>query len=191
MKEPGVPDSLTVINGPEDGAEFSLLRAPLAVGQDPSCVVQIRLDRLVQPIHAQVSTVPDGYRVRCSTGSPAFVNGRRVGRAKSRVIRNGDVLKIGHTELILDCAPDGLASRSRGIATDGDAVWLAKNAVTGVAGGILGAVHWLGGAAPPMLRSRKFVIVAAAAGLLMFWPEARYWAIAIVRIVVEDARSLF
>ena len=133
MKESGVPDSLTVINGPEDGAEFSIVRVPAAIGQDPSCSILIRLDRLVQPIHAHLTAVSEGYRVRCATRAPVWVNGLRGGRARSRILRHGDRLTIGNTELILECAPDGLAHRSRGISTDGDLLWAVKRGVAGVA----------------------------------------------------------
>ncbi len=191
MKQPGEPDSLTVVNGPEDGAEYALVRDPSAVGQDGSCVVQVRLDRSVQPIHVRVSAVPDGYRIRCSTGAPAYVNGRRIGRARSRVMRHGDLLKVGNTELVLECAPDGLASRSRGISTDGDLAWMAKNALSLLFGAVWGALQWLGGVSVTLLRTPKFLIAVAVLGSLLLWPTARYWLIAVVRILIEDVRSLF
>ena len=44
MSPAGRPDCLHVVNGPEDGAEFFLVRAPAHVGSDPSCSVHLTLD---------------------------------------------------------------------------------------------------------------------------------------------------
>lgn len=128
MNFKGLHDTLEVVNGPEDGAAFSITRAPCDIGSDSACAVNLNLDRAVQPLHARLSVVADGYRIRRLQGETTRVNGRRTGRLFSRIVRHGGLVQVGDTLLCLQCAPDGLASRSHGMPTDSDAAWLLRGA---------------------------------------------------------------
>lgn len=123
MRAPGYPDCLTVVNGPEDGTEFPIVRAPFYVGKDPASAVNLRLDSDVRPFHALVTVVSDGYRVRRGDTAPVYVNGKRAGMYRSRILRSGGLLQVGHTLLVLECAPDGLAGRSHGMVHESDFAW--------------------------------------------------------------------
>lgn len=117
------PDMLEIINGPEDGTEFPINRAPLIVGSDFSCEINVRLDEAVQRYHARLTAVGDGYRVRKIHGGNLAVNGKSAGVIRSRVLREGNILTVGKTDFYLRCAPDGLARRSRGLPVENDMVW--------------------------------------------------------------------
>ena len=128
MRMAGEPDAFIIINGPEDGTEFLVRRSPLTIGTDASCLVNIRLDKTLHAEHARATVVSDGYRIR-SKGGKVLVNGRRAGLVRSRILRPGDTLKLGHTMLLLDCSPDGLASRSKGIDVENDVMWAIRRTV--------------------------------------------------------------
>lgn len=140
------PDMLEIINGPEDGTEFPINRAPVIVGRDPGCAVNVRLDETVQPLHARLTAVGDGYRVRKVRSGYLSVNGKPAGMIRSRILREGGILQVGNTELSLCCAPDGLARRSRGLPTENDFVWFVR-----IVGGKLGRALWRAAA----IRGRK------------------------------------
>lgn len=132
MRPAGTPDCFCVINGPEDGVEFNIVRTPFTLGTDFSCAVNLRLDNSVHEEQARATVVPDGYRLRSIRGLPIHVNGKRAGELRSRIVRAGDVVQLGHTLLVLDCAPDGLASRSRGIDCENDLVWTLRHLLGGL-----------------------------------------------------------
>ena len=116
-------DRFEIVNGPEDGTEYPITRTPVDVGMDPQCAVNVRLDSKMASKHAHVTVVAEGYRVRALGSGKVWVNGKRTGTFRSRIVRNGGVLRTGVTELCLVTAADGLASRSRGLATESDLVW--------------------------------------------------------------------
>jgi len=124
MKKAGQPDHFVVINGPEDGAEFPITRTPVYIGKDPQCAIILRLDNAIEPYHARITVVSDGYRIRSIGGAPVFVGGKRVGTLFSRIVHDGEFVQLGNTFLALECAPDGLAVRSHGMPTESDIVWL-------------------------------------------------------------------
>ncbi len=132
-------DQFQIINGPEDGTEFPITRTPLDIGSDAACAVHIRLDQKVNYYHARVTVVSDGYRIRRLAKGPVFVNGKRAGVVRSRVIRSGGVLRVGSTALMLQCAPEGRARRSHGLSSESDYAWAARFVYRGV-GGVLRAV---------------------------------------------------
>jgi hypothetical protein len=116
-------DRFQVVNGPEDGTDFHIARTPADLGSDPGCAVYLRLDQDVRRFHARITVAPDGYRIRSKSNAGVRVNGRKTGSLRSRIMRNGDILRAGQTELCLRCAPEGLASRTRGMDTESDLVW--------------------------------------------------------------------
>ncbi len=116
-------DCFIVVNGPEDGTSFPVVRAPFQIGGDMSCTVNVRLDPGVKAMHALVTVVPEGYRVRRIDTASVLVDGQKAGMFLSRVVRSGGVVQVGQTQICLQCAPDGLASRSNGIVTENDLTW--------------------------------------------------------------------
>jgi hypothetical protein len=131
MRNPEYPDCFVVVNGPEDGTEFPIVRAPFHIGRDVSCAVNLRLDDSVRDFHVSVSAVSDGYRVRRNDDGPVFVDGKRAGMFRSKIIRSAGQLKVGETLLCLECAPEGLASRSHGLVTQSDLGWAVTQTVRG------------------------------------------------------------
>lgn len=187
MNEAGSPDSMTVVNGPEDGTEFPLGRAPFTIGSDAGCVVILSLDSDVEEVHARATSASDGYRIRRCTSSPVSVNGRRVGMMRSRVLRSGGYLKVGHTELVLECAPDGLASRSRGIVSESDAVWAVRKGALGLAR--LSAKFFV--VVPRTLfRHWKLTILLVMVLLYFFMPSFRGLAHSVMNSAVGLGRNI-
>lgn len=119
----GVPDRFEVVNGPEDGTEFPIMRTPVDIGSDAGCGIFLRLDPEVRHVHARVTVVAEGYRIRRVGNNGVWVNGRRAGIMRSRIARNGDVVRIGGTDLCFVAAPEGLASRSYGLPHESDLGW--------------------------------------------------------------------
>lgn len=121
-------DVFSIVNGPEDGTEFPISRSPFHIGSDPRCLVHVALDESVAPHHAYVTVVEDGYRVRAAEASAAlYVDGKRVGGVRSRVVRHGGLIQVGSTLICVECAPDGLASRSRGLVSESDAAYVIRH----------------------------------------------------------------
>ncbi len=190
MRAAGQADSFVIINGPEDGTEFPIVRAPFHVGSDIGCAVQVRLDRDVEEYHALVTVVSDGYRVRKINRQAVYINGRRVGTLKSRIVRNGGVLQIGHTLIAVDCSPDGLARRSRGIVSESDFGWAAQ----------AGATHaWklvrrlTGFALELVVRflTSWVAVVSLLILLFLFWPAFHNWVMNWLRYLFHRVVQTF
>jgi len=119
-------DLLEIVNGPEDGTQFPITRSPVDIGSSPDASVIVRFDRNVGAKHVRVSVVSDGYRVRRLESGSISVDGKRVGRVHSRIVRDGGTVKVGETEFFLRCAPAGLAGRSHGIPLESDFTWMVR-----------------------------------------------------------------
>lgn len=173
MRPGGQPDTFVVVNGPEDGAEFPVMRAPFYIGQDPSCAINIRLDTGVREYNALVTAVSEGYRVRRMDRSPVYVDGRRAGLFRSRIVRSGGSVQVGNTLLFLECSPDGLARRSHGIVSESDFGWAIQQGLVGVVRGtgrlINGALRIFG-----RLLTSWMALFAMAILLYFFWPWFHY-----------------
>ncbi|HIA47413.1 MAG TPA: hypothetical protein EYN96_05450 [Candidatus Hydrogenedentes bacterium] len=129
MRSAGSPDVFIVLNGPQDGTEFPVGASAIQIGQEGSCTVNLLLDQDVQPIHATATAMGKGYTIRATTNSPVIVEGKKATRFKSRVLGSGEIMRVGYTDLMLECSPDGMSSRSQGIALQNDFGWAAKNLV--------------------------------------------------------------
>ena len=70
------PDAFIVVNGPQDGTEFPIMRAPFNIGQDSTCAVNVRLDGAVRGFHATASQVGEFQLVLTSTHMFSFVLGQ-------------------------------------------------------------------------------------------------------------------
>lgn len=166
-------DCIVVVNGPEDGTEFPVVRSPLTIGSDPSCCVHVRLDPEVREHHADLGVVADGYRIRAAGAASVYVNDRRSGTFRSCIARNGDLIRIGNTLLRIKCAPDGLAGRSRGVVTETD---LARAFKSGF-GGIL---HAVGAFLKTVLgvvvsrRGKMLPVLGLVILLMIVWPGFRH-----------------
>ncbi len=117
-------DSFEVVGGPEDGISFPITRTPVNIGANADCAIFLNYDRSVLPVHARVTVVSGGYRIRATAGASVYINDRRSGMVWSRTARSGDIVRVGETPLCLVCAPDGLAGRSIGMPTESNLVWL-------------------------------------------------------------------
>lgn len=174
MRAAGQADCFIVVNGPEDGTEHPIVRAPLYIGSDATCGIVIRLDKDVGSRHAFVTVVSEGYRFRSVEGHPVFVDGKRAGALRSRIARHGGVVQIGHTLLAIDCASDGLAQRSRGIASESDLGW-ALQIVARKGWKLLRRTVGAFGALLSRLLTSWVVIAALLFLLYLFWPRFNAW----------------
>jgi hypothetical protein len=88
---------LKMLVGPLAGKEFVLFKNPTVIGSSPKADIYLFKDPEVEPTHALLHTVGDGYEVEDRTGAGrVFHNGRPVRRAR---LENGDQLRIGRTVL--------------------------------------------------------------------------------------------
>jgi hypothetical protein len=179
-------DTLTVINGPEDGTAFAIAHRSFAIGADGDCAVAIRLDRLVREVHARAEVVSEGYRFRSAAGARVFVNGRPVGTFRSRVARHGDIVRAGGTELVLSCAPEGLAGRSRGLRRQSDWMWAVRAGSQHIVGGFRPSIRIFRGAVSLALRRWMWCVVLGAVILYACSPQFR----AALGLLREGARSI-
>lgn len=169
-------DLLHVVNGPEDGVGFPLVRTPVEVGSDPAAPIRLSLDPGVEPLHALVTVVSEGYRVRRTAGEPVFVDGKRAGMFRSRVLRDGQMIQVGQTLLCLECAPGGLAKRSRGMASQSDLVWTLTSAVRGLGRAARGLVNFMLRVFGRLMSS--WLAIAGLAFLIIYFvPSIRYWVL--------------
>jgi hypothetical protein len=174
MRTAGQADCFVIVNGPEDGTEFPIVRTPFLIGNDSGCTVNIRLDKGVEAFHAHVSVVSDGYRVRRADHRPVLVNGKLVGALRSRIVRNGGMVQVGQTLIAVDCSPDGLARRSRGIVSESDFGWAIRTAATKLIGTAQSVAAFLYRTARRILTS--WLAVASILALCyLFWPAFRAW----------------
>lgn len=168
-------DTLTVINGPEDGTEFSLTHRGFAIGAEGNCAVNIRLDQLVREVHARAEVISEGYRFRSANGARLFVNGRPVGAIRSRVAKHGDVLRVGGTDLVLTCGAEGLAGRSRGLRRQSDWLWAARQSIGFITGASSTLGRFIGNVTG--FAHRHWLVAAAVAFLIAYAtiPAVREW----------------
>ncbi len=163
------PDCLEVINGPEDGSEFPIIRTPIDVGADPLCALNLCLDQKIADQHARITVVSEGYRVRRLDKAPVWVNGEPTGMVYSRILRPGNILKLGDTELIFRCSPDGLAMRSRGVTTEGDLVWALKLVKKRIGYAVWQAYSFSSAIAGKFVTPFVIISFALLALALLFW----------------------
>lgn len=180
-------DTLTIVNGPEDGTEFPLTQRSFMLGSDSECAVNVRLDGNVLPLHGRLVAVADGYRVRSTHGGRILANGRRIGLVRSQIVRHGDIVRVGDTDLALTCCPGGLAQRSRGTRIESDLFWATREVVRNAMAIGLRAINIVRGTLGFMWAHP----VWTAAGVLTI----AYWRApavhAVLTSVVTELRGLF
>jgi hypothetical protein len=190
MRAAGQPDAFVVINGPEDGFEHTVVRAPFHIGRDETCTVLIRLDKAVAPHQALVTAVSEGYRIRNLGPNRVSVDGKPASMFRSRILRNNGVLTVGHTQLALDCAPDGLAHRSQGIVGESDFGWAVQEALRAIGRGL----QQTAGIAVSLLKrvlSNKLGIFAILFAVYFFVSPVRYFVDGLVLSAFYYFQSLF
>lgn len=171
----GRPDVFVIVNGPEDGSAFPITQKRFHVGQEPGSHVTIRLDQAVSPFHAEVSVVSEGYRFRAVGSAPVFVRNKKAGLLRSRIARHGDTVRVGHTLLFVECSPDGLASRSRGLRLENDAAYLAKAFGWELSRGALSFLQFFFGSVRRLLGSWLGISMVLVV-LYFLWP-AFHWRV--------------
>jgi len=164
-------DCFEIVNGPEDGTEFPIARAPFDIGADPGCGVSIRLDDAIVRFQARITAVAGGYRVRRIADAPVWVNGSKAGRIRSRIARSKDIIKVGRTELCVRIAEGGLASRSYGLPTESDASWALRALVRT----LRKTIGWVLGLARGGVFSKLLFAAAVLAVASFFSPWVRYY----------------
>ncbi len=88
---------LRIRNGPYNGREITLAEEPVTVGRDAEATVQI-LDRSASRVHAEVFPVGGMYFVRdLDSKNGTLINDTAL--TDEELLREGDVIKIGSTEL--------------------------------------------------------------------------------------------
>ncbi len=84
---------LLMTAGPLKGKQFTVFKNPMLIGSSPKCDVYLFKDAAIEPFHAAVHTIRDGYELEDqSTTTGVFVNGARVTRHR---LCEGDNIRIG------------------------------------------------------------------------------------------------
>lgn len=181
-------DAFEIVNGPEDGVAFPIIRSPFNIGASADCAVYLNFDKKVFPEHARVNVVSNGYRIRSISGNPIYVNEKRSGLVWARIARSGDVVRIGETSFCIVCAPDGLAKRSIGMPTESNLVWLVRSLLNKFvkAGGLLYRIFFR-----MLSRFNRVALVVVVALILLAWlqPQLLHMLIYYVRYGIYFVRS--
>lgn len=91
---------IRIANGPYRGREKTLSDKALTIGRDAEAGIQI-LDRSASRFHAEIFPVGGMFFVRdLDSKNGTFINDERLG--DEELLREGDVIKIGTTELIYE-----------------------------------------------------------------------------------------
>jgi pSer/pThr/pTyr-binding forkhead associated (FHA) protein len=95
-------DTGGVLRAIRDGRSYPIPGDGLTIGRDPGCGLVLS-SREVSRVHAMISTSLRGYTVADHGINGVLVNGQRVDG--SRVLRRGDVVRIGDEEFRFDADP--------------------------------------------------------------------------------------
>lgn len=89
---------IRIVNGPYRGREKTMAMKPITIGRDAEAGIQI-LDRSASRFHAEIFPVGGMYFVRdLESKNGTYVNDEKI--TDEELLREGDVIKIGSTELI-------------------------------------------------------------------------------------------
>jgi FHA domain len=184
MRAAGMPDALIAVNGPQDGTEFALAGRLVHMGRDAACTVNLSLDNAVLGVHAELSPAGGGYRVRSLCGKPVYIDGKRAGNVKSRIAKSGSLMRVGHTEMILECAADGPASRSVGISLENDFLWALRNMTRRTLAGIAAVARAVARRPINLVRRHPVIFTTIALALaIRFIPFVRGFAYDILDVL--------
>ncbi len=91
---------IRIMNGPYRGREKTVTEKPLTIGRDAEAGIQI-LDRSASRFHCEIFPVGGMYFVRdLDSKNGTFVNDERL--ADEELLRVGDIIKIGTTEMVFE-----------------------------------------------------------------------------------------
>jgi predicted lipid-binding transport protein (Tim44 family) len=91
---------IKMLTGPLAGKEFVLFKSPTTVGSSPKSDVYLFKDSEVEPTHALIHAMGEGYELEDKKGAAGtYVNGRRVSRAR---LVSGDQVRVGKTVFVLN-----------------------------------------------------------------------------------------
>ncbi|QSQ20734.1 FHA domain-containing protein [Pyxidicoccus parkwayensis] len=91
---------IKMLTGPLAGKEFVLFKSPTTVGSSPKSDVYLFKDSEVEPTHALIHAMGEGYELEDKKGpAGTYVNGRRVSRAR---LASGDQVRVGKTVFVLN-----------------------------------------------------------------------------------------
>ena len=77
------------------GKQFIVYKNPTIIGSSPKCEIYLFKDTAIEPFHAAIHTLRDGYEIEdLNTPSGTWMNGRKVKRQR---LANGDKIQIGNT----------------------------------------------------------------------------------------------
>jgi len=80
------------------GKQFIVYKNPTIIGSSPKCEIYLFKDPSIEPTHAAIHIIRDGYEIEdMNTSSGTLVNRRKVRRQK---LANGDEIQIGETKFI-------------------------------------------------------------------------------------------
>jgi hypothetical protein len=95
---------LKMLAGPLAGKEFVLYKDPTSIGSSPKREVYLFKDPDVEPVHALVRRVGEGYEIEDQkTPAGVLLNGRKVTRAR---LKSQDQIRIGSTVLLFTMKED-------------------------------------------------------------------------------------
>ncbi|AGC46687.1 hypothetical protein MYSTI_05408 [Myxococcus stipitatus DSM 14675] len=90
---------IKMLTGPLAGKEFVLFKSPTTVGSSPKSDVYLFKDSDVEPSHALIHALGEGYELEDKkSASGTYVNGRRVSRVR---LASGDQVRVGKTVFML------------------------------------------------------------------------------------------
>jgi hypothetical protein len=87
---------LVMDEGPLRGKQFIIYRDPTIIGSSPRCEIYLFKDPTIEPSHAVIHKIRDGYEIEDKdTPSATWINGQRIKRKR---LLNGDQIRIGKTQ---------------------------------------------------------------------------------------------
>lgn len=89
---------LLMTAGPLAGKQFIVYKNPTLIGSSPKCEVYLFKDLAIEPFHAAIHTIRDGYELEDKdTAAGTLVNGHPIKRKR---LANGDLIQIGEARFI-------------------------------------------------------------------------------------------
>jgi len=89
---------LLMTAGPLKGKQFTVYNNPTLIGSSPKCDIYLFKDEAIDPTHAAIHTVRDGFELEdLSASTGVLVNGRKIKRQR---LVAGDRIQIGKVELV-------------------------------------------------------------------------------------------
>lgn len=89
---------LLMTEGHLKGKQFIVYKNPTVIGSSPKCEVYLFKDPSIEPMHAAIHTIRDGYEIEdMNSSSGTLINGRKIRRQR---LISGDTIQIGETKFV-------------------------------------------------------------------------------------------